>query len=73
MQASQSMHTCAMCSGQFPGPGVETAGQVYCCDKCADYDQHKSHMLAAMAPKVVGILGLGAFIGYLLGRSRRSS
>lgn len=70
METTESMHSCAMCGGKFPGPGIEAEGKLYCCDKCADYDQHKSHMVAAMAPKLVGILGVGAFIGYMIGRNR---
>ncbi len=70
MEATESMHSCAMCSGKFPGPGIEAEGKLYCCDKCADYDHHKSHMVAAMAPKLVGILGIGALIGYMVGRKR---
>lgn len=75
MEATDSMNTCAMCNGRFPGPGIESPGidskgKLYCCDKCADYHQHKLHMVAAMAPKIVGILGIGAFIGYLIGRRR---
>ena len=65
------MQTCAMCGGRFPGPGMEAGGKLYCCDKCADYHQHKLHMVAAMAPKLVGILSLGAMVGYLIGRNRK--
>jgi len=71
MEANEPLHSCAMCGGKFPGPGIEDGGKLYCCDKCADYHQHKSHMLAAMAPKLVGILGIGALIGYMVGRNRR--
>ena len=70
MEATENMHTCAMCKGRFPGLGIEAEGKLYCCDKCADYDQHKSHMVAAMAPKLVGILGIGGLIGYMVGRNR---
>ena len=70
METTESMQTCAMCSGRFPGPGIENSGKLYCCDKCADYHQHKLHMVAAMAPKLVGILGVGAILGYLVGRNR---
>lgn len=60
-----------MCGGHFPGPGIEGVGMVYCCDKCADCDQNKMHMVAVMAPKVLGMLTIGSVIGYLLGRRRR--
>ena len=71
MEAIESMQTCAMCGGRFPGPGIEKEGNAYCCDKCADYHLHKLHMAAAMAPKVLGILGIGALIGFFIGRNRR--
>ena len=71
MEAPEPMLSCAMCGGKFPGPGIEDGGKLYCCDKCADYHQHTSHMLAAMAPRLVGILGIGALIGYMIGRNRR--
>lgn len=64
------MQTCAMCGGQFPGPGVTAGDKLYCCNKCADYHQHKLHLVAAIASKLIGILSLGAIIGYLIGRSR---
>ncbi len=70
MEITESMHVCAMCSGRFPGPGIENEGKLYCCDKCADYHQHKFHMVAAMAPKMIGILGVGAIVGYIIGRNR---
>lgn len=70
MTAPETMQTCAMCAGQFPGPGIQNQGKVYCCDKCADYHQHKLHMLVAMAPKLAAVLGVGAIIGYLVGRRR---
>lgn len=68
MHASESMQSCAMCAGLFPGPGIIDHGKAYCCDKCADYHQHKLHMLAAMAPKLIGVLSIGAIIGYLVRR-----
>ncbi len=71
METTESMQICAMCRGRFPGPGIENEGKLYCCDKCADYHRHKLHMAAAMAPKLLGILGVGAVAGYFLGRSRR--
>ena len=70
MTTPEAMQTCAMCAGQFPGPGIQNQGKVYCCDKCADYHQHKLHMLAAMAPKLVAVLGVGAIIGYHVGYRR---
>lgn len=70
MEETESMQSCAMCGGRFPGPGIENEAKVYCCDKCADFHQHKSHMVAAMAPKVLGVLGIGALLGYLIGRKR---
>lgn len=70
MYLSESMQTCAMCAGRFPGPGIQNQTKVYCCDKCADYHQHKLHMLIAMAPKLVGVLGVGAIVGYLVGQRR---
>ena len=70
MQAIEAMQICAMCGGQFPGPGIAASAKLYCCDKCADYHQHKFHMAAAMAPKLVGILSIGAIVGYLIGRNR---
>ncbi len=70
MEETEGMKACAMCGGRFPGPGIESEGKVYCCDKCADYHQHKSHMAAAMAPKVLGVMGIGAILGYLIGRKR---
>lgn len=70
MNTTMTLNSCAMCGGYFPGPGVEAGGKVYCCDKCADRDQHKLHMLTAMAPKIMGMLAIGAALGYLLGRGR---
>ena len=70
MNVPALMQICAMCAGQFPGPGVQSQGNVYCCDKCADYHQHKIHMLAAMAPKLAGVIGVGAMIGYFIGQRR---
>lgn len=72
MRVTESMHTCATCSGKFPGPGIEEAGKLYCCDRCADFGQHKTHMLAAMAPKVAGVLALGVVAGFFLSRSTRN-
>lgn len=70
MATAIPLNTCAMCGGHFPGDGIEAGGKAYCCDKCADRDQHKLHMLAAMAPKIIGVLAAGAALGYLLGRGR---
>jgi hypothetical protein len=67
------MQTCAMCGGRFPGAGIDAGGKLYCCDKCADFHQHKLHMVAAMAPKLVGILSIGAIVGYFIGRSRNKT
>ena len=64
------MQRCAMCGGRFPGPGINASDKVYCCDKCADFHQHKAHRVAAMAPKLLGILSLGAILGYFIGRHR---
>lgn len=63
MQSTEAMNTCAMCEGRFPGPGIESESQLYCCDKCADYAHHRLHMVAAMAPKVLGMLAIGGLIG----------
>lgn len=71
MDATTPLNTCAMCGGHFPGNGIETAGKIYCCDKCADRDQHKLHMLTAMAPKIGAVLAVGAALGYLLGRQSK--
>jgi len=65
---TRAMHTCAMCGGKFPGPGMEIEGKLYCCDKCADFGEHKTHMIAAMAPKVAAVFTLGACVGYIVGR-----
>lgn len=72
-KAIETMQICAMCGGRFPGSGIEVSGKLYCCDKCEDYHQHKFHMVAAMAPKLVGILSIGVIIGYFLGRNRGKS
>ncbi len=68
MNAPESMQACAMCAGLFPGPGITDAGKVYCCDKCADFHQHKLRRLGAMAPKLISILSVGVIIGYLIRR-----
>ena len=65
------MQACAMCGGLFPGTGIIHQGKAYCCDKCADMSQRKLKMLKAMAPKVLGVLGLGAFFGYLFARKMK--
>lgn len=70
MGTAEAVHQCAMCKGVFPGPGVQMGGEIYCCDKCADRDQNKMHMVAAMAPKVIGVLSVGALLGYLVGRNQ---
>lgn len=70
MATADALNTCAMCGGRFPGPGIEAGGEIYCCDKCADRHQHKMRLVTAMAPKVIGILGIGAVLGYLVGRKR---
>jgi hypothetical protein len=67
------MQTCAMCGGRFPGAGIDAGGKLYCCDKCADFHHHKLHMVAAMAPKLVGILSIGAMVGYFIGRNRNKT
>ncbi|MBT9568243.1 MAG: hypothetical protein IV085_08080 [Thiobacillus sp.] len=72
MRITESMHTCSMCGGKFPGPGIEEEGKLYCCDRCADFGQHKTHMLAAMAPKVAGVLALGLVAGFVLSRGTRN-
>lgn len=64
------MQTCASCGGHFPGPGIQSKGKVYCCDKCAEAAQNKLRMLVMMAPKLAGIMGIGAIVGYLLGNNR---
>ncbi len=69
-EAIEVMQICAMCGGRFPGPGIEASGKLYCCDKCADYHQNKFRMVAAMAPKLVSILSIGAIVGYFIGRNR---
>lgn len=66
MNAPESMQSCDMCAGQFPGPGIQFDDKVYCCDKCADAAQHKLRMLTKMAPKILAVLGIGAIFGYLL-------
>lgn len=70
MDTVDALNTCAMCGGHFPGRGIEAGGEVYCCDRCADRHQHKMHRVTAMAPKVIGILSIGAALGYLVGRNR---
>lgn len=71
MGTADALETCAMCGGHFPGAGIESAGKMYCCDKCADRDQNKMRMVAAMAPKIIGLLTIGALVGYFLGRKGR--
>lgn len=66
MNAPESMQSCDLCAGLFPGPGIQLNDKVYCCDKCADAAQHKLRMLTKMAPKLMVVLGVGAFFGYLL-------
>lgn len=66
MNASESIQSCAMCAGLFPGPGIVEHGKVYCCDKCANMQQHKLRGLLAMAPKLIGVLSVGAIFGYLI-------
>lgn len=66
MNAPESMRSCDLCSGLFPGPGIELNGKVYCCNKCADAAQHKLRMLTTMAPKIMTILAIGVIFGYLL-------
>ena len=66
MHASESMQSCAMCAGLFPGPGIVEHGKVYCCDKCATMQQHKLRGILAMAPKLIGVLSIGAILGFLI-------
>lgn len=66
MNTAETMQSCAMCSGLFPGPGIVDHGQLYCCDKCANMHQHKFSGLMAMAPKLLVVLSIGATIGYLI-------
>lgn len=66
MNAPESMQSCDMCAGQFPGPGIRLNDKVYCCDKSADTAQHKLRMLTKMAPKLMAVLSIGAVFGYLL-------
>ncbi len=70
LQTTESWNACAMCGGKFPGPGIELSGNYYCCDRCAEYSQHKSHMVLAMAPKLAAVLAIGAGLGYLFARHR---
>ena len=66
MNAAESMQSCALCAGLFPGPGLFENGKVYCCDKCARMQQHKFRGLLMVAPKLLGLLSVGAILGYFI-------
>lgn len=70
METTKEMQKCAMCGGRFPGPGIESEGKSYCCDRCANFQQHKFKMIAAMAPKLAGVLGIAAIFGYIIKHNR---
>lgn len=58
------MQTCDRCGGNFPGPGVEEAGKVYCCDKCAAGPRRMMpRMMLRMAPMAALLVGVGLLIG----------
>lgn len=63
------MQRCAMCGGQFPGPGVEREGRFYCCDRCARGKRMKAMMLLEFGGTLIG----GFIGGFIVGRyfSRR--
>lgn len=65
------MNRCARCGGRFPGPGIAANGRVYCCDKCAAGPSARN--MLPMLPILAALIGAGAVLGWLAGRSRRST
>lgn len=65
------VEACARCGSRFPSPGVEHRGRLYCCDRCAMGPSPR--MMVRMAPMVVGLVGAGAFAGWLAARGSRKN
>ena len=65
---------CARCGSRFPSPGVEHQGHHYCCDRCAmgPSPRMKARMMVRMAPILIGLVGAGAFVGWLAKRDNRN-
>ncbi len=65
----EQWQTCARCGGHFPGPGVEQAGMIYCCDTCAAGPMRMwPRMLLGVLPVAGLLLGTGMALGRYLGR-----
>jgi hypothetical protein len=65
------VEACARCGSRFPSPGVEHRRRLYCCDRCAMGPSPR--MMVRMAPMVVGLVGAGAFAGWLAARGSRKN
>ena len=65
----------ARCGSRFPAPGVEHQGRHYCCDRCAmgPSPRMKARMMVRMAPMLVGLVGAGAFAGWLAAHGSRKT
>ena len=72
---SHEIEECARCGSRFPTPGVEHQGRHYCCDRCAmgPSSRRKARMMVRMAPMLVGLVGAGAFAGWLAARGSRKT
>lgn len=72
---SHEVKECARCGSWFPAPGVEHPGHHYCCDRCAmgPSSRMKARMMVRMAPMLVGLVGVGAFAGWLAARGSRKT
>ena len=71
---SPEVEECARCGSRFPTPGVEHQGRHYCCDRCAmgPSPRMKARMMVRMAPILIGLVGAGAFVGWLAKRDNRN-